>query len=66
MKFVLVLASLLSAATAVKTKYSFCALTSEGSVAKRGTADESVAAGETYSFSYRNDVLAYSYEVCCF
>ena len=62
--FAMMLATLFSAALAVETRYSFCALTSEGSVARSGAVEESVDAGKILSFSYGNkEVLAYSYEV---
>ncbi len=64
MKLFALLATLLSAAMAVETRYSFCALTSEGSVASSGAVKESVEAGKILSFSYGDkEVLAYSYEV---
>ncbi len=62
--FAMMLATLFSAALAVETRYSFCALTSEGSVARSGAVEESVDAGKILSFSYGDkEVLAYSYEV---
>ncbi len=64
MKLFTVLAIFVSAAMAVDTRYSFCALTSEGSVARSGAVEESVEAGKILSFSYNDkEVLAYSYEV---